>query len=84
VREWVEAGERSADRWALLISGELGAAFASARQSQGALLPPLPPSGPLRAAAIEARADLTDLLQFALSDTYVGIRQALGLTLVQR
>lgn len=83
VREWVEAGERSADRWALLISGELGAAFASARQSQGSLLPALPPSGPERAQAIEARADLTDLLQFALSDTYVAIRQALGLTLVR-
>ncbi len=82
-RTWIEAGERTADRWALLMSGELGAAFATARQAGGTLMPPLPVSGETRARAIEQRADLLDLLQFALSDAYVQLRVSLGLTLAR-
>ncbi len=80
-QQWSESGERTADRWALLMAGDLAQAFAYQKHTGASRLAALPPRGPQRLQAIGARADLLDLLAFSISDTYLAVRQALGLTL---
>ncbi|MCC6811943.1 MAG: hypothetical protein IT381_31260 [Deltaproteobacteria bacterium] len=78
---WVKSGERTADRWALLMCGDLAQAFSATKQVGHVRTTALPARGPQRIAAIQARPDLMDLISFAVSDTYASVRQALGLTL---
>jgi hypothetical protein len=81
IDNWVRSGERTADRWALLMCGDLAQAFSATKQVGHVRTQPLPPRGSQRLSAIAARPDLLDLLSFGASDTYLSVRQALGLTL---
>lgn len=81
IEAWVKSGERTCDRWALLMCGDLAQAFSATKQVGHVRTTPLPARGQQRMAAIMARPDLLDLINFASSDMYLSVRQALGLTL---
>lgn len=76
--KWVAAGDVAADRWALLIAGEMQAAFAAPKLVGTTLQAPPPATGPTRLAALQARPDLIQLLRFAVSDRYANLRTAIG------
>lgn len=78
ISRWSTAADQAADRWALLIGGELQAAF-SAPKLVGAELKPAP-TGANRLKMISERPDLLALLRFAATEKYTNLRAAIGLT----